>query len=367
MIMFQRKSKPSARTIQLLCLVGLLNVWCLNATPALAQQNTTGASVNASTTSTAGVGSTTTVGNFNNTGNGVNGSADGSLLNNNSTSVQTGPNNNTNSNSIYVPNQAFSNGGSSALVLPRNPLALSNASLGRSNFGLQFGVNNNPGFSNIFGNNGNSNALGWFMQGGVTIPFGKIPDALTNPRNASLDDTRIQRMEDERQLFGNVQNPGAPTPQTNVQGKVVNLNAYNYTTSPSPKLAAPLVNMPQMEVEKNLNTPKVLALADAVVFSKPLGRGDKIGSIQTGEEFRYIAHTHSGWVKIILPNGREAWTKGQFEYLKNDYTEIDNITLRNTQNEAQTADNSAHSGASISLAQRKETNTSHAKPIRKTL
>lgn len=361
MMMFQTHSKPLTSAVKFLCIISLISSCCTQ--PLMAQAQQTGA-VNSTASNSASSGSTTaTIGNYNNVGNGVNGSANGSLLNNNSTSVQTGANNNTNSNNVYTPTQAVSNGGSSALVLPRNPLALPNANLGRSNFGLQFGINNNPGFSNIFGNNNNSNALGWFMQGGFTIPFGKIPDILSNPRNAHLDDTRIQRMEDERQLFGSVRNPSIPAPQTNVQGKVVNLNAYNYTTSASPKLAAPLATMPQIEVERNLNMPKVLALADASVFSKPLGRGDKIGMIQTGEEFRYIAHTHSGWVKIILPNGREAWAKGQFEYLKNDYTEIDTITLHNTRNETRTAD-ANRTDTRISLTQRKDINPEHAKPIR---
>lgn len=320
-------------TVKLICLMGCLSIGCVMSQTAFAQKASTA-------NMTTGVGSTTTIGNFSNTGNGVNGSANGSLLNNNSTSVQTGANTNSNTNNLYTPTQAVSNGGSSALVLPRNPLMLPNANLGRSNFGLQFGINNNPGFSNIFGsNNGASNALGWFMQGGVTIPFGKIPEVIANPRNAQLDDTRAQRMEDERQVFGNVQNASAPPPNTNVQGKVVNVNAYNYTTSPSPRMNAPAGNLMNFaEADKSQNMPKLLALADAQVFSKPLGKGDKIGSIQTGDEFRYIAHTHSGWVKIILPNGREAWTKGQFEYLKNDYTEIDTITLHNHQGNIQNAE-----------------------------
>jgi hypothetical protein len=364
MMTFQGHSKPLPLAVQLFCIVSLIGAGCVQPAIAQAQQSGTGSVSSSATNTTSGIGSTSTIGNYSNVGNGVNGSANGSLLNNSSTSVQTGPNTNTNSNTVYTPTQAMSNGGSSALVLPRNPLALPNANLGRSNFGLQFGVNNNPGFSNIFGNNNKSNALGWFMQGGFTIPFGKIPDILTNPRNAHLDDTRIQRMEDERQLFGSIQNPSTPAPQTNVQGKVVNLNAYNYATAPSPKLAAPMSNMPQLEVERNLNTPKVLALADAPVFSKPLGRGDKIGTIQTGEEFRYIAHTHSGWVKIILPNGREAWTKGQFEYLKNDYTEIDTITLHNPKHDMQATHNANRNDTRISLMQRKEIGAQYAKPIR---
>lgn len=280
--------------------------------------------------------------NFNGNGsNNVNGNANGNF---NTVGVQTGANTNNNTNNtvsqVIAPTQALSNGGSSALVLPRNPLALPNASLGRSNFGLQFGVNNNPGFSNIFGNNGKGDSLGWFMQGGLTIPFGKIPDVIANPRNAQLDDTRQRRLEDSRQVFGNAQ-PNQQQAQTNVQGRVVSLNAYNYATSPSPKVASLANTVKSLETEKNLAAPKVLALADSTVFSKPLGKGEKVGAIALGEEYRYIGHTNSGWVKIILPNGREGWAKGQFEYLKNDYTEIDTITLHNTLDGLKEAQNPA--------------------------
>jgi hypothetical protein len=72
------------------------------------------------------------------------------------------------------------------------------------------------------------------MQGGVTIPFGKIPDIIANPRNAQLDDSRQRHLEDSRQVFGNAQ-PNQQKAQTNVQGRVVSLNAYNYATSPPPK------------------------------------------------------------------------------------------------------------------------------------
>jgi hypothetical protein len=315
------RALPNTTILSLLVLAGTL---FLNASIAFADVN------QGNSTMTNGV--------FSGVGNGINGSANGSVINSSNTTVQTGANTNTNSsainnsnaNTVVTPTQSVSSGGSSALVLPRNPLALPNAALGRSNFGLQFGVNNNPGFSQLFGK-GAGDALGWFMQGGVTIPFGKIPDILTNPRNAQLDDSRQQKMGAERQVFGTFQNPAAASqqPQTNVQGRVVSLNAYNYATAPSPKVTGLQDALKEVEAQSKLMTPKVLALADALVYSKPLGKGDKVGSIMTGDEYKYIAHTSSGWVKIVLPNGREGWVKGQFEYLKNDYTEVDTITLNN--------------------------------------
>jgi hypothetical protein len=305
-------SKQARSAFRLGQLLSLAALFCISASVALADTNIDAA-------------------NFNGNGsNNVNGNANGNF---NSIGVQTGANTNNNTNNtvsqVIAPTQALSNGGSSALVLPRNPLALPNASMGRSNFGLQFGVNNNPGFSNIFGNNGKGDSLGWFMQGGVTIPFGKIPDIIANPRNAQLDDSRQRHLEDSRQVFGNAQ-PNQQKAQTNVQGRVVSLNAYNYATSPSPKMTGVSDAVKSIEAEKNLTTPKVLALADGTVFSRPLGKGEKVGAIALGEEYRYIGHTNSGWVKLILPNGREGWAKGQFEYLKNDYTEVDTITLHNT-------------------------------------
>ncbi|WP_303673231.1 SH3 domain-containing protein [Vampirovibrio chlorellavorus] len=230
---------------------------------------------------------------------------------------------------VYAPTQSNAVGGTSALVLPRNPLALPNANLGRSNFGLQFGLNNNPILGNLNSVNGKTDAMSWFLQGGLTIPFGKIPDIIANPRNNQLDDIRQQRMMDEREVFGSLQNQ--QNARANVQGKVVRLNAYNYATTASPKLEGIRDGLRQVESEKAslLSAPKVLALADAAVYSKPLGKGDKVGSTTTGEEYRYIGHTNSGWVKIIMSNGREGWVKGQFEYLKNDYTEIDTVTLGN--------------------------------------
>lgn len=240
----------------------------------------------------------------------------------------TNQNQNANQTQVYSPTQSVSTGGTSALVLPRNPLSLGNANLGRSNFGLQFGLNNNPILGNLNSVNGKTDAMSWFMQGGLTIPFGKIPDIIANPRNNQLDDIRQQRMQDQRQVFGSVQ--AQQNARANVQGQVVRLNAYNYATSPSPKLEGLKDSLRQIEAEKaNLAIPKVLALAEAPVYSKPLGKGDKIGVTATGDEYRYIGHTNSGWVKIIMSNGMEGWVKGQFEYLKSDYTDIDVVTLDN--------------------------------------
>lgn len=256
-------------------------------------------------------------------------------------------NQNANQAQVYAPTQSLSTGGTSALVLPRNPLALGNANLGRSNFGLQFGLNNNPILGNLNSVNGKTDAMSWFMQGGLTIPFGKIPDIIANPRNNQLDDMRQQRLMDERQVFGSLQNQ--QNARANVQGKVVRLNAYNYATSASPKLEGLKDGLRQIEADKaSLATPKVLALADSVVYSKPLGKGDKVGTTITGDEYRYIGHTNSGWVKIIMSNGREGWVKGQFEYLKNDYTDIDTVTMDNP------AGNLKQANAKVSSSGRKQ-------------
>lgn len=264
-------------------------------------------------------------------------------------------NQNQNANQTYVntPNQSVSTGGTSALVLPRNPLALGNANLGRSNFGLQFGLNNNPILGNLNSVNGKTDAMSWFMQGGLTIPFGKIPDIIANPRNNQLDDIRQQRMQDEREVFGSLQNQ--QNARANVQGKVVRLNAYNYATSASPKLEGLKDGLRQIEADKaSLATPKVLALADAVVYSKPLGKGDKVGATVTGDEYRYVGHTNSGWVKIIMSNGREGWVKGQFEYLKNDYTDIDTVTLGNPGEDIKSANTPVRGKLAITASPRKQ-------------
>lgn len=321
---FQKQTKT---VFGLLGLLFVFNTVVISSSQGWADGDATTTTTSAS--QSGNTGGTANIGVFNNANTALNGSTNNGTINGNQNTLNAGQN--TTYSGINTPSQAVSTGGTSALVLPRNPLSLPNANLGRSNFGLQFGLNNNPILGNLNTVNGKTDALSWFLQGGLTIPFGKIPDVIANPRNTQLDDIRQQRMQDEREVFGSMQNRNQQAAQTNVQGKVVRLNAYNYATSPSPRLEGVKEGLNTIEADKaSLNSPKVLALADASVFSKPLGKGDKIGITTTGEEYRYIGHTNSGWVKIILSNGREGWVKGQFEYLKSDYTEIDTITLNNT-------------------------------------
>jgi hypothetical protein len=246
---------------------------------------------------------------FQNTGIGVNGSAQDSNLTNVNTQVRTGNNMNQNvlQPVLLAPSQTASQGGSSALVLPRNPLNLPNAMLGRSNFGLQFGVENQPSLSSL---NGGNNAMGWFVQGGLTIPFGKVPEALSNANATRFDDLRQQGIQAERR--GAL---GAPARKT-VEGRV--MSAYNLSTVPAGKLPLSAA-MPK--------TPKLVALAEADVFSKPLLSGQALGAVATGNEYAYLGHTRSGWIKILMPDGKEGWTQGAFEYLQNDYTEVDTFSL----------------------------------------
>lgn len=241
----------------------------------------------------------------------------------------TGSNLNANQNSnnnVLQPiliTQPQTRGGSAALVLPRNPLPLPNANLGRSNFGLQFGVQNNPGLSSLTG--GSGNALGWFMQGGLTIPFGKIPAPYMAQNSAAMDELRQGRMDLQRQVFGKVAS-GSPaaSPKTDVQGRVMGLNAYNYSTIQADKLP---LQQPANVGEIVAPQPKVLALKPASAYSQPLNTGEQVGEVVVGKEYPYLGHTKSGWVKVLLPNGKEAWTSTQFEYLKFDYTEIDTLAL----------------------------------------
>jgi hypothetical protein len=214
-------------------------------------------------------------------------------------------------------------------MLPRNPLPLGNAGLGRSNFGLQFGLQNNPILSGL--GRGGGNALGWFMQAGLTIPFGKIPDIYRNQASQpSLDtDVRQARQEQQRNLF----NPGGPNNsmqpgsiKTNVNGRIMSMGAYNYATIPNTKIPLP-DNLSGAVSDLKLQSPKIVALTSAEVYSKPLNVGEKIGTVEVGNEYAYLGHTKSGWVKLLMPNGKEGWTSTTFEYLKNDYTEIDDLAL----------------------------------------
>lgn len=279
------------------------------------------------------------------TGVAVNGDVDSSSINSNQTTVTTGSNTNMNvvAPTLLTPTQSLANGGSAAggaggsavLMLPRNPLPLSNAALGRSNFGLQFGLQNYPALGNLGGiNSGGSNALGWFLQAGVTIPFGKIPSALTNKQHARIDDLRQQQMARERDVFGTMatQKPAHQNPpvnyNTDVRGKISGMGAYNFTTLPSAKINLPngLDSLPNLG-EIKMTQPRLLALSPSNVYTKPLNVGDKIGVVEVGNEYPYLGHTRSGWVKILLPNGKEGWTSTNFEYIKRDYTEVDELAV----------------------------------------
>jgi hypothetical protein len=236
-------------------------------------------------------------------------------------------NNNQNQNSninLVQPNVIGheNRGGSAALVLPRNPLPMPNAALGRSNFGLQMGVQNNPGLPTM---GGAANALGWFMQAGLTIPFGKIPEVYNNPNRASLDDDRKQQLQASRNVFGDSKSGQNNNAGKKVSGKVVGLSAYNYTTTPSGRVnpsGGP--SLGKIEIPQ----PRVLALAPSDAYTQPLDTGQKAGVIEAGKEYVYLGHTSSGWVKLLLPTGSEAWTVGRFEYVKYDFTQIDALASR---------------------------------------
>lgn len=299
-------------SVSLLLLTGLLNL------PAMAEG--TAQSTNVST----GVTSGSILGNNNqqatDTGIAVNGKVKDSNLNNNQ-------NSNTNLLQPVVVTQpqymSSGSGGNSTLVLPRNPLPLPNAALGRSNFGLQFGLQNNPGISAI--TNGRENGMGWFMQGGVTIPFGKIPNVIRNSQNQEYDDMRQNRIDDRRRVFAQPQGEeGASPAEARIEGKVIGLNAYNYATIPSQRLPE---SAPQNIGEIVQPRPKVLALATAKAFDQPIHTGTLIGDVLKGKEYPYLGHTRSGWIKLLLPTGKEAWTTGKFEYVKFDYTEIDSLAM----------------------------------------
>lgn len=322
------------RQISLLLVLSLVAVQA----PVLAQTSTeTSTATTTSTTNVTGNVTGNGNGSFSNTGVGINGDTSGANVNNNQNSLSTGSNQN--QNTIYSPTNnnslglaqggqsiGLNQGGNAVLVLPRNPLNLPNAALGRSNFGLQFGVNNQQALTPT---GGIGNALGWFLQGGVTIPFGKIPDMVANPRNNRMDEVRQQRADDARNVFGNVA-PKQPNAQTDVSGKVVGLSAYNYATIPSSKIHnETLEEMSLMAKPVSPNRPKVIALEIGGVYTQPLTKGDKVGSLEVGKEYNYLGHTRSGWVKVLLPNGVQGWAKSKFEYIKFDYTEIDNLTAGN--------------------------------------
>ncbi len=277
------------------------------------------------------------------TGVAVNGDANGSSINSNKNTLTTGTNTNLNlvAPTVVAPNAAQGGvGGNAVLMLPRNPLPLSNAALGRSNFGIQFGVQNNPILGGLGGYGGNSNALGWFLQAGLTIPFGKIPDGYKNQNVDRLDDMRQADLERRRDVFGRANpdqaNQNKYNVKTNVDGRITSMGAYNYATIPSAKIDLPQ-GLQETTSAGGVKVPqeKLLAMTPGIVYSKPLNVGQKIGVIGVGDEYQYLGHISSGWIKILLPDGQSGWTSTRFEYIKNDYTEVDTLTLVPTKSRTQ--------------------------------
>ncbi len=254
------------------------------------------------------------------TGVAVNGSANGANLNNNQNSLE---NRNQVNAVLLSPNQA--GGGNSALIMPRNPLPMPNAALGRSNFGLQFGVQNNPGLSAL---TGGGNSLGWFLQAGLSIPFGRIPDVYRNPDSARMDEQRMRKQGEERLVFEK-RKGGADPKLAATSGKRPDddgLSAYNYATVPSARLTG--AGVPDAQIAPiGMPQPRVLALAPADVYTRPLNTGERIGFVEVGREYPYLGHTRSGWVKVLMPNGAEGWVSTHFEYLKYDFTEVDTLAV----------------------------------------
>lgn len=296
----------------------------------LSQLNMASAQVNT------GIVDDSTVGNNNmestDTGVAVNGDTNESNLNNNQNNLVVGDstnanrNQNTNANLVnpvlYSPSQSM--GGNSALVMPRNPLPLPNASLGRKNFGLQFGVQNNPGLASFMGTD---SAMSWFLQGGLTIPFGKIPEVYNTRETRKVDAVRQRRRENERDVFGKVaSNTETSRGKKEVSGKV--LNAYNYSTASAGKLSPEIRLSGLSGFSSSSPQPKILTLSPGDVYTQPLDTGDKVGVVEVGKEYPYLGHISSGWVKLLLPDGREGWTRAPFEYLKFDYTEIDQLAAK---------------------------------------
>jgi len=270
------------------------------------------------------------------TGVSINGGANGSNISNTQNNLSTGSNANYNLTNVN-PNINTSIplttnggvGGNAVMMLPRNPLPLSNALLGRSNFGLQFGVQNNPILGSL--GNGGQGALGWFLQGGVTIPFGKIPEPFLNQQASMLDDMRRDDMQRRRAVFGNVSpNANSKAPyQTKVQGRVVGMGAYNYATVPTGKLALPAALGTELPASVDLKQApaRLVALAPADVYAKPLNAGEKVGLVEVGAEYPYLGHVSSGWIKVLLPSGKPGWTNARFEYVKSDFTDVDSLVM----------------------------------------
>jgi hypothetical protein len=105
------------------------------------------------------------------------------------------------------------------------------------------------------------------------------------------------------------------------------MGAYNYATLPTGKL--PLPNSLRLDSLPDIKPviPKLLAMATAQVYTKPLNTGDSIGSVEMGSEYPYMGHIQSGWIKVRLPNGKVGWTSTHFEYIKNDFTQVDTLAV----------------------------------------
>lgn len=313
------------------CCLALLTVLSISSKPAAYAQDA--ANLGAANDSIIGNGNMSAT----DTGVAVNGSANDSNINNNQNTLVNGgntvgvstqsQNNNLLQPVVVSPSQA--QGGVSALVMPRNPLHIPNASLGRKNFGMQFGVNNNPAISGL---NGGQSALGWFMQAGVNIPFGKIPEPFGNPATSAQLDNRQRFLDRDRNVFAqmapsaNVAARQQPSGVKNVQGEVLQngLSAYNHSSITADKLTpgSTLRNSLELPLIQS-SRPRVLAMGRGMVFTKPMEEGGSIALVEHGAEYIYLGHTQSGWIKILLPNGKAGWSNAPFEYVKFDYTQVD--------------------------------------------
>lgn len=303
--------------LSLLCMLGQAGVYADQA-PAPASNGGTTNNVNT------GLSSGSIIGNGNmqatDTGVAVNGNANGANLNNNQNALE---NRNQVNAVLLSPNQA--GGGNSALIMPRNPLPMPNAALGRSNFGLQFGVQNNPGLSAL---TGGGNSLGWFLQAGLSIPFGRIPEVYRNPNSGRMDELRMRKQEEDRLVFEKQKRKSDPdlAAASGRRATSTGLSAYNYATMPSARLEGS--DAPDAQIAPiSMPQPRVLALAPADVYTRPLNTGERIGFVEVGREYPYLGHTRSGWVKVLMPNGAEGWASTHFEYLKYDYTEVDTLAV----------------------------------------
>jgi len=285
--------------------------------------------LNTGSVSSSQIGTTSSI---NDTGLGIIGNINKSNINDNQA---TGGNS---VNNVYVP----TGGGTSAIVLPRNPLTLvTPQNTGQSVFGFQAGVQNNP-YPTSIGTMGGTSALGWFAQGGVTIPFGKIPSILRNNSNTA-DDARQLGLDQDRNVFGQVNPQLQQQPiqaQTNVNGRLIGMNAYSYATTPTGKISVP--GSIELGGKETPYQPKLLALAPGDVFTRPLNTGEKAGVVEVGKEYPYLGHIRPqgkqpAWIKILMPDGTEGWVSSKFEFVKTDYTEVDDLAVASPSKEAKVA------------------------------